>query len=151
MSTYIPGVEDYIPQAKPFTPDYKFLSDVLAIRQDRYDKNYKHLNDIYGKVVYADLLRAENKNVRDQYAEQLSPRIKQLTGLDLSLQENVDAAYGLFKPFYEDEKIIHDLTASATLKNQYNKMNSFKSSPIRKVREQYWDYGKKGLDYWKEK
>ena len=27
MSTYIPGVEDYIPQAKPFTPDYKFLSD----------------------------------------------------------------------------------------------------------------------------
>ena len=42
------------------------------VRQDRYDKNYKQLNDIYGKVVYADLTRDDNKFVRDEYAESTS-------------------------------------------------------------------------------
>ena len=150
MATYIPGVEDKIPQSQPFVPDYKFLSDVLHTRQDRFDKNYKQLNDVYGKVVYADLTRNDNKFVRDQYAEQLAPQIKQISGLDLSLQENVDAAYGLFKPFYEDKQVIKDLTATATLKQQRKKMNSFKDSSVRSVREQYWDYGRQGLDIWQE-
>jgi hypothetical protein len=150
MATYIPGVEDSIPQSQPFVPDYKFLSDVLAVRQDRYDKNYKQLNDVYGKVVYADLTRNENKYVRDQYAEQLAPQIKQISGLDLSLQENVDAAYALFKPFYNNESVIKDLTATATLKNERQKMAAFKDSPIRAVREKYWDYGQQGLDIWEE-
>ena len=101
MATYIPGVEDKIPQSQPFVPDYKFLSDVLQVRQDRYDRNYKQLNDVYGKVVHADLTRDENRYVRDQYAEQLAPQVQQISGLDLSLQENVDAAYALFKPFYD--------------------------------------------------
>ena len=151
MATYIPGVEDKIPQSQPFVPDYKFLSDVLQVRQDRYDKNYKQLNDVYGKVVYADLTRSDNKNVRDQYANQLAPQIKQVSGLDLSLQENVDAAYGLFRPFYENEQIIKDITATTTLRNQRQKAATFKDSPIRSVREKYWDYGIQGLDIWEEK
>lgn len=150
MATYIPGVEDQIPQSQPFVPDYKFLSDVLQVRQDRYDKNYKQLNDVYGKVVYADLTREDNKYVRDQYAEQLAPKVKQISGLDLSLQSNVDSAYALFKPFYDDDQVIKDLTATATLKNERKKMNSFKDSPIRAVREKYWDYGQQGLDIWQE-
>ena len=116
MATYIPGLEDKLPQSQPFVPDYKFLSDVLQVRQDRYDKNYQQLNNVYGKVVHADLTRNENKYVRDQYAKQLAPQIKQISGLDLSLQENVDAAYGLFKPFYDNENIMKDLTATTTLK-----------------------------------
>ena len=150
MATYIPGVEDKIPQSQPFVPDYKFLSDVLQVRQDRYDKNYKQLNDVYGKVVYADLTRNDNKYIRDQYAEQLAPQIKQISGLDLSLQQNVDAAYGLFRPFYDNEQIIKDLTATTTLKNERQKASSFKDSPIRAVREKYWDYGVQGLDIWEE-
>ena len=150
MATYIPGVEDKIPQSQPFVPDYKFLSDVLQVRQDRYDKNYKQLNDVYGKVVYADLTRDDNKYIRDQYANQLAPQIKQISGLDLSLQSNVDAAYGLFRPFYENEQIIKDLTATTTLKNERKKAASFKDSPIRQVREKYWDYGIQGLDIWEE-
>ena len=63
MATYIPNVVDYIPQAEPFVPDYKFLDDLLSERQDRYDKNYKQLNDIYGQVVYADLSREENNKL----------------------------------------------------------------------------------------
>ena len=80
MATYIPGVQDYIPQLETFTPDYKFLSDVLQTRQDRYDTNYNQINNLYGKVVYADLSRQDTKDKRDQYGELLAPRLHQVSG-----------------------------------------------------------------------
>jgi len=51
MATYLPNVKEYIPQTETFTPDYKFLNDVLNVRQDRYDTNYKQMNNLYGSVV----------------------------------------------------------------------------------------------------
>ena len=104
MATYLPNVKDYIPNVKAYTPDFKFLSDSLDQRQDRYNKTTKQLNNLYGDVVYADLSREDNQSVRDEYAKLLAPKIQQISGLDFSLAQNVQAAKGLFKPFYEDEK-----------------------------------------------
>ena len=41
MATYIKGSKSYVPDIKPFTPDYKFLSAVLETRTDKYDANFK--------------------------------------------------------------------------------------------------------------
>ena len=90
MATYLPGVQDYIPNLEPFKPDYKFLSDVLTIRQDRYDTNFKALNNLYNDVINAPLTRDENIERRDQYINKLSEGLKQVAGLDLSLQQNVE-------------------------------------------------------------
>ena len=109
MATYIKGVKDYVPQLEVFKPDYKFLSDVLTVRQDRYDTNYKSINDLYSKVVYADMSREDNIEQREQYANQLSNGLKQVSGLDLSLQQNVDVAKGLFKPFFENKSLLKDM------------------------------------------
>ena len=147
MATYIPGVKDFVPQLEVFTPDYKFLSDVLDTRQDRYTNNYKQLNDLYGKVVYADLSREDNREKRDQYADQLSGKIQQITGMDLSLQQNVDAARGLFKPFYDDDLIVRDMVTTKQYKDEMQMTQRLLDSPNKEVREQYWDYGVKGLNY----
>ena len=109
MATYIKGVDTYLPDIKPFTPDYKFLSAVLQTRTDKYDANYKATNDLYNKVVYADLSRDDTKERRDQYAEKIAPHIEQISGLDLSLASNVDAAKGVFAPFYEDDITVKDM------------------------------------------
>ena len=45
MATYLPGVQTLVPQTQVFTPDYKFLQDVLSVRQDRYDTNFKEIKD----------------------------------------------------------------------------------------------------------
>ena len=66
MATYVPGSQIYARETQPFTPDYKFLSNVLDVRQDRYDTNYKQLSDLYGRVVYADLSRQDTTEMRDQ-------------------------------------------------------------------------------------
>ena len=69
MATYVPGSETYLPNLEPFTPDYKFLSAVLDVRQDKYNTNWKATNDIYNKVVYADLSRNDTVEQRNQYIE----------------------------------------------------------------------------------
>ncbi len=108
MATYLPNVKDYIPNVKAYTPDFKFLSDALDQRQDRYNKTTKQLNNLYGDVVYADLSREDNQSVRDDYAKLLAPKIQQISGLDFSLSQNVQAAQGLFKPFYENKHDVRD-------------------------------------------
>ena len=138
MATYLPNVTDYIPQTETFTPDYKFLSDVLDIRQDRYNTNHKHMNNLYSQVVHADLSRANNKSTRDQYTQHLIPKMKQIAGLDLSLQENVDSAKALFKPFYENKNLVRDLVYTKEYKKQWAKGQSLLSSNDEKERRKHW-------------
>jgi len=147
MATYIPGVQDFIPQLEVFTPDYKFLSDVLETRQDRYDTSYKHLNELYGKIVYADLSREDNQEKRNQYANELSPKLQQISGLDLSLQRNVDAAKALFRPFYDDDVIIKDMIYTKKWKGETQKWQQYRDSTVEKQHRRYWGYGVKRLNY----
>jgi hypothetical protein len=147
MPSYLPNVQTYIPQLEPFTPDYKFLQDVLQIRQDRYDTNYKAINDLYGQVVYAPLSRESNKIKRDQYANQLSSKLKQVSGLDLSLQQNAETAKALFRPFYEDKNIVKDLMYTKGYQSQKREMERYKNSTNRERRELYWRDGDVWMDY----
>lgn len=147
MATYVPGSQTYAREFEHFTPDYKFLSSVLDVRQDRYDTNYKQLSDLYGRVVYADLSRNDTREIRDQYSEQLSPKIQQISGMDLSLRENVDAAKGLFKPFYEDDLIVKDLVYTKEFKNNIQLSQAFKDSDNLDERKKYWNTGMQYLSY----
>ena len=60
MSTYIKGADTYLPEIKPFTPDYKFLSAVLDTRQDRYDTNFKATNDL-DKILEIEEISMQNR------------------------------------------------------------------------------------------
>ena len=147
MATYLPNVKDYIPNVKAYTPDFKFLSDSLDQRQDRYNKTTKQLNNLYGDVVYADLSREDNQSVRDEYAKLLAPKIQQISGLDFSLAQNVQAAKGLFKPFYEDEKIVRDMVFTKAYKDQMSFANGLKSSVSAEQRDRYWDDGVQYMNF----
>jgi len=147
MATYVPGSQTYAREIEPFTPDYKFLSNVLETRQDRYDTNYKQLSDLYGRVVYADLSRDDTKQIRDQYAQQLTPKIQQISGLDLSLRQNVESARGLFKPFYEDDLIVKDLVYTKEFKKNVQLAQVYKNSDNSEQRKKYWATGMQYLNY----
>ena len=151
MATYIKGVKDYIPQLETFTPDYKFLSDVLQTRQDRYDTNYKTLNDLYSKVVYGDLSREDNEQKRNQYANQLSEGLKQVSGLDLSISQNVEAARGLFRPFFEDKALIKDMAFTKMYKQGLQNINRMQSSSNEEFRDRYWNDGMIDFQYQMQK
>ena len=147
MSTYLPNVKDYIPEVKAYTPDFKFLSDSLDSRQDRYNNTTKALNNLYGEVVYADLSREDNRAIREAYAEQIAPKIQQISGLDFSLLQNVQAAKGLFKPFYEDEMIVRDIVFTKAYQDQMKYANSLKNAATSEERTRYWEDGIKFMNY----
>jgi hypothetical protein len=147
MATYIKGVTDYIPVLEAFKPDYKFLSDVLTVRQDRYDTNYKQLNNLYSKVVHAPLSREDNQEQRDQYANTLSNGLKQVSGLDLSLQQNADVAKGLFKPFFEDKAVVKDMAFTKVYQKEMQLANDFMTSSVDKQRDKFWQIGVQDLKY----
>ena len=147
MATYLPGVQDYIPSLEPFKPDYKFLSDVLTVRQDRYDTNFKALNNLYNDVTNAPLTRDENIERRDQYVNRLSEGLKQVAGMDLSLQQNVDSAQALFRPFYEDQDIRKDMAFTKRVGDQMKKANFYFNSPNGDDNEKWWQIGVDRLNF----
>ena len=147
MATYLPNSNDYIAKSKSYTPDFKFLADVLGRRQDRYNTNYKQLNELYGKVVHADLSHEGNIHKRDEYANLLVPKIQQLTGTDFSLQQNADAARALFKPFFEDKQLVRDIVFTKRWNSQMGMAENYRKSPLEEERDKWWEDGVKRLNF----
>lgn len=144
MATYIPGIESYTPEYTAFEPDFKFAQAVLSTRQDRYDTNYKQLNDLYGSVIYADMSREDTKAQRDQFADKLVPSINKIADMDLSIGRNVDAAKGVFNPFIENKLIQQDIYRTAKYKGELGRAQSLLDAPNLKASQQYWQTG---IDY----
>lgn len=147
MATYVPGSKAYLPDIKPFTPDFKFLSAVLDQRQDKYTTNWKATNDVYNKVVYADLSRQDTTEQRDQYIETLGPSLEKIAGMDLSLAQNADSAKAVFAPFFEDKLIVKDMVYTANYRKEMDYANRLLQSNNQEQREKYWNPGVKALQY----
>ena len=145
MATYTPGSKSFMPNWQPFTPDYKFLSNVLDVRTNRYNTNHKAVNDLYGQVVYSNLSREDTQNARNQYAEKLSNEMQKISGLDLSISQNVDAAKQLFKPFYENDLVVKDLVFTKEYEKNIKYANDLMNSPSKEQRDMYWQTGVKAL------
>lgn len=147
MATYVPGSSQYLPQPTAFTPDYKFLGNVLDVRTDRYNTNYQALNDLYGKVVYADLSRQDTNEVRSQYVKDIAPKIHQIADMDLSLQQNVDAAKGVFAPFFQDDLLVKDMVVTKQYQREMSYADTLLNSLDREQREKYWQTGIDAMKY----
>jgi len=147
MATYVPGSETYLPDIKPFTPDYKFLSAVLDVRQDKYNTNWQATNDVYNKVVFADLSRTDTNEQREQYVNNLAPSLEKISGMDLSLAQNAQSAKAVFAPFFEDKLIVKDMVKTANYRKEMSHAQRLLASPDSAVNGQYWRDGVTSLQY----
>tara|TARA_B100000900_G_scaffold340877_1_gene303808 strand:- start:13804 stop:17583 length:3780 start_codon:yes stop_codon:yes gene_type:complete len=147
MATYLQGVTDYIPDYQPFQPDFNFYANVLQTKQNQYDKNYNELNNIYSDIINAPLTHNLNKEKKDVLLRDIDNNLKKVTNLDLSLQQNVQQATQVFRPFYEDKYLMKDM---AYTKNAYNvlaRANSLQNSQDEKLSSQWWPQGIKAINY----
>jgi hypothetical protein len=147
MATYLSGVTDYIPQIQPFAPDINLYANVLQTKQSKYDANWQSLNNVYSQYFYADLSREDNQERRDELMKAIDGNLKKVSGLDLSLEQNVRQAKQLFTPFYEDKYLMRDMVYTKNYTQEKNKGLSYKNASNEKDRENYWDAGIKYLDY----
>jgi hypothetical protein len=109
MATYIQGLTDYIPQIQPFQPDYNFLANVLQTRQSKYDNSYNQLSSVYTSLLNSPMMRDADIKRKDELFKIIDRDVKKVSGLDLSLQQNVDTAMKVFEPFYNDKNLVNDM------------------------------------------
>lgn len=150
MATYLQGVTDYIPQFQPFQPDLNLYANVLQTKQTEYDTAWKSINNIYGQYFYSDLTRDGNIKKKDELLKNIDFNLKRVSGLDLSLDQNVAQAVQVFKPFYEDRNLMKDMAWTKNYNSQKARGEGLKNALDEKRREQYWDGGVRALDYMRE-
>lgn len=107
MSTYIPGVTDIFPEPSLFTPDFSFIDKMLQRRQGMYEQGFAQVNSKYN-IVNRDVTHAFNQQMKDRFLKDARNNLKNLSAMDLSQQENVDAATEVFSPFVKNTNILGD-------------------------------------------
>lgn len=147
MATYLQGVQDYIPQFQPFQPDLNLYANVLQTKQTQYDTAYKSLNQVYGQYFYADLTHQDNIARKEEIMKNIDFNLQRVAGLDLSLDQNVEQAVQVFKPFYEDQYLMKDMAYTKNYINQMGRAESYKNSDDEKMRSMYWQDGVTAMNY----
>jgi hypothetical protein len=147
MATYLQGVTDYIPDYQPFQPDFNFYANVLQTKQNQYDSNYNELNNIYSDIINAPLTHNLNKEKKDVLLKNIDNNLKKVSGLDLSLEQNVQQATQVFRPFYEDKYLMKDMAYTRNARNVLSRANSLQNSQDDKISAQWWPTGIKAINY----
>lgn len=146
MATYLQGVTDFIPDYQPFQPDYNFYANALQTKQTQYDTNWKQLNNLYGQLYGAELTHDDNIKKKDELLKQIDFNLRRVSGLDLSLEQNVNQAMQVFRPFYEDKYLMKDMAWTKNWTNTYSNASNLKLSQDKDQRKQYWSTGIQGLE-----
>lgn len=150
MATYLQGVTDYIPEFQPFQPDLNFYANIMQTKQSQYDSNWNALNKMYGQYFYADLTRDNNIKKKDELIKNIDFNLKRISQLDLSLEQNVNQATQVFKPFYEDKNLMKDMAWTKNYNSQVGKAEAFRGSADKERSQQFWDTGLRELQYKKD-
>jgi hypothetical protein len=137
MATYLPGVTDIFPEFQPFTPNFDFYNQALQIKHAQYQQGYKKLSGLYNTLLNSPMTRDENIDRREKYFKDIEGEIKKISGLDLSLPQNVSAAGEIFKPFYEDRNIVKDMVWTKQFNNQLSTAQSYSNSGDKELRAKY--------------
>ena len=148
MATYIQGVTDYIPQIQPFKPDLNFYQGVLETKQAQYKAGYDQLSNIYGTMLNSELSRTDNTERRDEFFNKIQTQIQKISGLDLSRNENVEAAQKVFQPIIDDNYILKDMSFTKSYRREQGKADYFMNCTDPKTcGGKWWEGGVRALDY----
>lgn len=148
MATYLQGVTDYIPEIQPFQPNLNFYKGVLDTKQAQYQAGYDRISKIYGQLLNSPLTRDINIERREDFFNNINNEIQKLSGVDLSLRQNQDAAYQVFQPLINDQNILKDMAWTKVLRDEYQKSESFKNcTNEEKCGGKWWEGGVQALNF----
>jgi hypothetical protein len=151
MATYIQGITDYIPKLQPFQPDFNFFQKALETKQGQYDAGYAKISAAYGQLLNSELTREPNVQRRNEFFTGIDNEIKRLSGVDLSLPENVDKANKLFQPLIDNDYFRADLAYTKQYGNARKKSQALRDNPNPKETEiKWWAEGDRGLEFQRE-
>jgi hypothetical protein len=146
MAQYPQGVTTFIPDYQAYQPDFNFTANVLQLKQTQYDQNWNRLNNIYGQLLNAPLTHDESISRRDNTLKRINFDLQRITGLDLSLEQNVQQATQLFRPLYEDQNLMKDMVFTKNASFEKSLGEGKRISTDKDVHSQYWNDGIRAID-----
>lgn len=148
MATYIPGVTDYIPQIQEFQPDFNFYAKSLQMSQSKYDANHERLSNLYGSLLNAPMLRDKNIKARDEFFKVIDQDIQRMSSMDLSKQQNVDAAASIFNQMVDNKEIVKDMVWTKNWQKEHQRADGFRNCvDPNKCGGSWWEGGVTALNY----
>lgn len=125
MATFIPNVTDTFPQPAMYRPDFSFLDTMLRRKQAMYDQGFAEVSANYSSLA-KNLTNPSNAYTRDQFLSQAQKELKNLSAMDLSLQQNVQTASNVFSPLYKNRNIMADLAVTTHWDQQEKLAESYR-------------------------
>src|SRR5690606_18270440 len=135
MSTYIPNVQDYVPEVPLFSPNFGLYQQVLQYKAGQYEKGKQIIQSAYDAIANTPLSTKGAAEVRDRYLTDVQQKLKELSKADLSLQQNVDSAERIFAPFWEDKYLLKDMALTKKVQSELSKYEMAINSTDKNVRE----------------
>jgi hypothetical protein len=125
MATFIENAQDIFPESKMFTPDFSFIDTMLKRKESQYEQGFAQLNNQYS-LINREVTHSSNAAIRDQFLNNAKTSLKNLSSVDLSDSQNVNAAVNVFKPFYSNTNVIGDQAITAHWNQQVAIGNSLR-------------------------
>ena len=117
--------------------DYNFLNYSLSRMNSEYEAGVSNVRNMYNSVLNSPLSNQENVEKRQQYLDQAKQNLQKITKSDLSVPQNQQTAASIFKPFYEDNDIVHDMSVTKQVNSEIQKGYSASTSPDIAIRNTY--------------
>tara|TARA_R110001632_G_scaffold172402_2_gene291788 strand:+ start:1509 stop:5039 length:3531 start_codon:yes stop_codon:yes gene_type:complete len=146
MAKYPQGITSFIPTYQPFQLDWNILAKNVQLKQTKYDQNWQGLNNVYSSLYNAAVSNPNSQDVKDNLLKQIDFNVKRVTGMDLSLKQNVTQAQQIFKPFYQNTNLMSDIVKTSQYNSEIAKADSFATSKNKEEYEMYWGGGKQYLN-----
>jgi hypothetical protein len=150
MTAFLQGISQFLPEIQPYQPDLNFFGNMLQTKQYQYDQGYNQVNNLYASLLNAPVLRQESSQRRDEFFKKIQSGIQKVSTLDLSLEQNVNAAAKIFQPLIDDEDINYDMMRTGQYQQELAKAERLKNciDPKDCGGEEYWEGGVRALNYW---
>jgi hypothetical protein len=147
MATYT-GQTDYISQIQPTEPNLAFDAQILQTKQSKYDANHKKVSELYGSLLNSSMTRSDNIQARDEFFKIINDDVRRMGSLDFSLDQNVQAAAGVFQSIYTNNNIVKDMVWTKNYNSEADRAESFKNC-VDEVAcgGTYWEEGEKYMQY----
>jgi len=145
MASYIPGITDYIPHIQPFQPDLNFYQAGLERKEAQYNQGYNKISGIYGSLLNSPMLGSVDNETRDKFFKDIESSIQKVSTLDLSQEQNTDAAYQVFQPLIDDKNIMKNMAWTKKYQNQLTRAEGFRNCVD--CGAKWWEGGVRALNY----
>lgn len=125
MATFIPNVTDAFPEPALYRPDFGYMDKMLSRRQQMYERGFSEVAGKYGELT-RELTNPKNVQQRDVFLKEAMNNLKNLSSMDLSQQQNVEAAGSVFAPFWKNTHVLADMMLTKHYNQQENIAEGFR-------------------------